>query len=72
MNCSNCERIFDPLVDEASLVLNTSPKTAAGYTVARICGTCTKGVLTLKIVLSRPNSKSPFAFEGFLPVASEK
>jgi hypothetical protein len=72
MNCSNCAGDFNPLSNEATLVVNASPKTGAGYTVARLCGECTRGVLTLKIVLSRPNAKSAFAFEGYLPVASEK
>lgn len=71
MNCSNCAGDFNPLSKEVTLVVNATPGTG-GYTLACLCGECTRGVLTLKIVLSRPNAQSAFAFEGYLPVASEK
>lgn len=36
--------------------------------IANLCEDCMKGVLMMKIVLSRKDENSDFTFEGFLPV----
>jgi len=40
--------------------------------IAALCPVCETGVLTMKIVLARPDEKREFEFDGYLPVSSVK
>lgn len=66
MKCSNCDAEVDPV--NALLVV----RGAGRAQIAVLCGTCEKGVLTMKIVLGRLKETSEFNFEGYLPVSSVK
>jgi len=66
MKCSNCEK--ENLYEKAVLVRHAYSKEQ----LANLCEDCIKGVLTMKIVLSRKNEGSEFTFEGYLPVSSVK
>ena len=69
--CSNCETIItDPL--DQSLLVSGENRTHLGLNLARLCSTCTKGVLTMKLVFKRSSVKEDWKFEQYLPVESEK
>lgn len=65
MKCANCESECPP-----ALVVRSSGDDPV--TLGHLCSACVDGVLTLKIVLKRTNTSSPFTFDGYLPVESEK
>lgn len=66
MICSNCDaKVKDG--EGLNVCLGSQ-----GESVTRLCETCVKGVLTLKIVLARRTEKDVFSFEGYLPVSSVK
>jgi NAD-dependent SIR2 family protein deacetylase len=66
MKCSNCEASLS--FEQNHLLV----KKSGGDPCARLCNTCTKDVLTMKIVLKRDKPDEPFTFEGYLPVSSVK
>ena len=67
MKCSNCELEVE---DKLNALLVT--RGLVGAPVAALCKRCEDGVLTMKIVLSRKDTKAEFGFEGYLPVSSVK
>jgi hypothetical protein len=70
MTCSNCETKV--LADQSTSVKDWLLVSRDGELVARLCGTCQRSVLTLKIVLHRDKPDQPFQFEGYLPVETAK
>ena len=65
MNCSNCDGAVSASNDSLTVTRGGDAEV-----VTVLCDQCTKGVLTLKIVLARKDPKGEFTFEGYLPVAS--
>jgi hypothetical protein len=65
VHCSNCEL-------EVELPAYSVVQGVDGEAVAHLCGACVTGVLVLKLVLKRSDSKKTFSFEGVIPAECEK